>query len=183
MTAPLVVQRNPLITDVTDADLHGQYQFGRQVRDKATEANEAVIAIRRVKAQVDDRLKQLEGPRRSSAPARPLVTNASDVEEKIYQVKNQSGQDPLNFPIRVNNRLANLLSMSERGDGPPDDEHAGDLRDPARRAGGVHGRAGPHHEGRPRRGERHPREARPHPDRCVLRQARGVQGDRLSAAA
>ncbi|MGH7561356.1 MAG: hypothetical protein ACRENB_10090, partial [Gemmatimonadales bacterium] len=41
------------------------------------------------------------------------------VEEQIYQVRNQSGQDPLNFPIRVNNRLANLLSMAERGDGPP----------------------------------------------------------------
>jgi hypothetical protein len=34
-------------------------------------------------------------------------------------VRNRSNQDPLNFPIRVNNRLANLLSMSERGDGRP----------------------------------------------------------------
>ena len=41
------------------------------------------------------------------------------MEENVYQVKNQSGQDPLNFPIRVNNRLANLLAMSERGDGRP----------------------------------------------------------------
>jgi hypothetical protein len=41
------------------------------------------------------------------------------MEESIYQVRNQSGQDPLNFPIKVNNRLANLLSMSERGDGRP----------------------------------------------------------------
>ncbi len=41
------------------------------------------------------------------------------MEETIYQVRNQSGQDPLNFPIRVNNRLANLLSMTERGDGLP----------------------------------------------------------------
>ncbi|MGH7712579.1 MAG: hypothetical protein ACREOG_14910, partial [Gemmatimonadaceae bacterium] len=34
-------------------------------------------------------------------------------------VRNQSGQDPLNFPIKVNNRLTNLLSMAERGDGRP----------------------------------------------------------------
>ena len=33
--------------------------------------------------------------------------------------RNRSNQDPLNFPIKVNNRLANLLSMSERGDGRP----------------------------------------------------------------
>ena len=37
----------------------------------------------------------------------------------IYQVRNQSGQDPLNFPIKVNNRLATLLSMNEQGDGRP----------------------------------------------------------------
>jgi hypothetical protein len=34
-------------------------------------------------------------------------------------VRNQSNQDPLNFPIKVNNRLANLMSMAERGDGAP----------------------------------------------------------------
>jgi hypothetical protein len=39
----------------------------------------------------------------------------------IYQVRNQSNQDPLNFPIKVNNRLATLLSMAERGDGRPID--------------------------------------------------------------
>ena len=48
-----------------------------------------------------------------------LVKNASVVEDSVYQVRNQSGQDPLNFPIRVNNRLATLLAMSERGDGRP----------------------------------------------------------------
>ena len=41
------------------------------------------------------------------------------MEEQIYQVRNRSGQDPLNFPIKVNNRLANLMSMAERGDGRP----------------------------------------------------------------
>ena len=46
-TAPLVVKRNPRIPEVSDADLRAQYAFGTKVRDKATEANEAVIAIRR----------------------------------------------------------------------------------------------------------------------------------------
>ena len=34
-------------------------------------------------------------------------------------MKNQSGQDPLNFPIKTNNRLASLLSMTLHGDGAP----------------------------------------------------------------
>jgi hypothetical protein len=117
-TVPLTVERHPWIADVTDADLVAQYEFSSRVRDRVTEANEAVIAIRRVKAQLEDRLKKSTDARLRSTGER-LVANASAVEESIYQVRNRSGQDPLNFPIRVNNRLANLLSMAERGDGRP----------------------------------------------------------------
>ncbi len=118
-TAPLIVKANPWIPDVTAADMHAQYQFGKRVRDKATEANNAVIAIRRVKAQLTDRQKKAAEDTALKAAGATLVTNASVVEDSTYQVRNQSGQDPLNFPIRVNNRLATLLSMSERGDGRP----------------------------------------------------------------
>ena len=111
------------------------------MRDKVTEANEAVIAIRNVKAQLDDRHAKSATMPRCTAPATRLETDASAVEEDIYQVRNQSGQDPLNFPIRVNNRLAKLLSMAERGDGRPGEQHARDLRDPPRPAEGVHGPA------------------------------------------
>jgi len=118
MTAPVVVKRNPRLPEVTDADLRAQFAFGKKVRDKTTEANESIIAIRRVKSQLDDRLKKSDDAALKTTGA-TLRTNASAVEENVYQVRNQSGQDPLNFPIKVNNRLANLLSMSERGDGPP----------------------------------------------------------------
>jgi photosystem II stability/assembly factor-like uncharacterized protein len=117
LTTPVVVTRNPWL-DATNADLAAQYAFSRRVRDKANEANMAVIGIRRVKAQLDDRLKRSDDGMLKSTGA-TLRTNASGVEENVYQVRNQSGQDPLNFPIKVNNRLATLLSMAERGDGRP----------------------------------------------------------------
>ena len=117
-SAPLRVERNPWTTGVTDADLVAQYEFSSRVRDRVTDANDAVIAIRRVKAQLEDRLDKSDDPRLKGAGDR-LVANASAVEENIYQVRNRSNQDPLNFPIKVNNRLANLLSMAENGDGPP----------------------------------------------------------------
>jgi photosystem II stability/assembly factor-like uncharacterized protein len=118
LTAPITVRRNPWITDVTEADLRAQYAFSRRVRDKAEEANQAVIAIRRVKAQLADRTRRSSDAALQRA-GEQLAAQSSAVEENIYQVRNQSGQDPLNFPIKVNNRLANLLSMAERGDGPP----------------------------------------------------------------
>ncbi len=118
LTQPVTVRKNPLIPGITDADLVAQYTFGVKVRDKVNAANQSVVDIRRVKAQVEDRLKRADDAALKSASG-TLVTNASGVEENVYQVRNQSGQDPLNFPIKVNNRLATLLSMAERGDGRP----------------------------------------------------------------
>lgn len=117
-TTELELRRNPWITDVTDDDMQAQYAFGVRIRDKVNEANSAVIAIRRMKVQLAERLAASDDLRLADA-AEVLTTHASAVEADIYQVRNRSGQDPLNFPIKVNNRLANLLSMSERGDGRP----------------------------------------------------------------
>jgi photosystem II stability/assembly factor-like uncharacterized protein len=117
VTTPVTVTRNPWLS-ATDADLRAQYAFGRRVRDRANEANEAVIAIRRVKAQLDERLARSKDSALAARGA-TLRASSSAVEESIYQVRNRSNQDPLNFPIKVNNRLATLLSMSERGDGRP----------------------------------------------------------------
>jgi photosystem II stability/assembly factor-like uncharacterized protein len=119
-TTRLVVERNPWIDDVTDADLQAQYAFAVQIQAKVAEANSAVIAIRRAKAQLQDRLEGEEDQALREA-AHAFMMNASEVEANIYQVRNRSGQDPLNFPIKVNNRLANLLSMVERGDGAPNE--------------------------------------------------------------
>jgi hypothetical protein len=118
LTRPVTVKRNPLITDVTLADLREQYDFAIQIRDKVSEANEAVIRIRDLKKQTADRLTKSQDPSLKSA-ADAFTKHVSDVEEAIYQVRNQSGQDPLNFPIKINNRLGTLLRMVTTGDGKP----------------------------------------------------------------
>ena len=46
----------------------------------------------------------------------------TDVEEELYQTKNQSRQDPLNFPIRLNNKLAHLSRVAGTGDYKPTDQ-------------------------------------------------------------
>jgi hypothetical protein len=117
-TQPMKVRRNPLYKDVSDADLQAQFDLAIQIRDKTTEANDAVIRIRDIKAQVADLLTKSPDAGLKAAGDR-LVTNLAKVEGEIYQVKNQSGQDPLNFPIKVNNRLASLLSVVSRGDSRP----------------------------------------------------------------
>jgi hypothetical protein len=117
-TQPLVVKKNPLFTDVTQADLQEQFNLAIQIRDKVTEANNAVIQIRDLKQQVTDRLGKSSDERLKAAGDR-LTKDLSAIEEEIYQVRNQSGQDPLNFPIKINNRLASLLRVVGQGDGKP----------------------------------------------------------------
>jgi photosystem II stability/assembly factor-like uncharacterized protein len=117
-TQPMRVRRNPLFKDVTDADLQAQFDLAIQIRDKASEANDTVIQIRRLKSQIADRLTKSPDASLKAAGDR-ATASLSAVEGEIYQVRNQSGQDPLNFPIKVNNRLASLLSVVNRGDTRP----------------------------------------------------------------
>jgi photosystem II stability/assembly factor-like uncharacterized protein len=116
-TQPLTVKRHPL-RSATDADLKEQFDLAIQIRDKVSEANNAVIQIRSLKQQVKDRVRK-SADARLAAAADKLTKSLSAVEEDIYQVRNQSGQDPLNFPIRINNRIASLLRVVNSGDGKP----------------------------------------------------------------
>ena len=117
-TAPLAIEPHPWIDDVTASDMRAQYAFSVQIRDRVEEANQAVIAIRRMRTQALERLEESDD-RELRERLHALMTAAGAVEADIYQVRNRAGQDPLNFPIKVNNRLANLLSMVEQGDGAP----------------------------------------------------------------
>jgi len=116
-TQPLVVRKHPL-RNTPDADMTQQFTLALQIRDKVSEANNAVIQIRRIKDEVKDRLAKSQDAQLKAAGDR-LSERLSTVEQDIYQVKNQSGQDPLNFPIKTNNRLASLLGMTLRGEGKP----------------------------------------------------------------
>ena len=51
--------------------------------------------------------------------AKRILDEMKAVEEALYQTKNRSGQDPLNFPIRLNNKLAHLSSQVGIGNNPP----------------------------------------------------------------
>jgi hypothetical protein len=114
---PLVVRKHPWHA-VSEEDLIEQFDFAIQIRDKVSEADNAVIQIRRINDQVKDRLSRSQDPQLKSAGDR-LAARLSAVEEEIYQVRNQSNQDPLNFPIKINNRLASLLGVVTRGEGKP----------------------------------------------------------------
>jgi hypothetical protein len=93
-----------------------------------SEANNAVILIRRIKDQVKERLTKSTDPRLADAAGK-LTSDLSNVEEAVYQVRNQSSQDPLNFPIKINNRLASLNGVVNRGEAKPIANHYAIFKD------------------------------------------------------
>jgi hypothetical protein len=114
---PITVKKHPLST-LSDDDLRAQFELASRIRDKANEANTAVVQIRRIKQQLADRV-QKSNSAEVEAIAEPFTKELSAVEEDVYQVRNQSNQDPLNFPIKTNNRLASLLRVVQAGEGRP----------------------------------------------------------------
>ncbi len=99
-------------SEATDADLVAQFEFLMKVRDKTTEANDAVKQVRWVRGEMQDRLTAAPRLRRM---ATALDSAMSRIEREVYQVKNQSGQDPLNYPVRLNNRIAGLSGVASSG--------------------------------------------------------------------
>jgi len=104
------------LASISLEELRAQFELATRVRDRTSEANEAVIAIRDVKTQVDNRVGK-DGSIRQQADG--LKTKFTDVEGEIYQYRNQSSQDPLNFPIKLNNKMAALMGAVEGVDGRP----------------------------------------------------------------
>lgn len=108
-------------TNATQADLQAQFDFLMNVRNKLSETHEGIINIRKAKAQINVVLKKSESNEELKKLGKDIVKAMSDIEKTLYQTKNESGQDPLNFPIRLNNKLGHLASLSGIGDNPPTD--------------------------------------------------------------
>jgi photosystem II stability/assembly factor-like uncharacterized protein len=115
------IKRDPRI-EATPEDLAKQFDFLIKVRDKVTETHEAILQIREARKQIDDivaRTKDQKGGKEIADAAKALNARMKEVEEALYQTKNQSGQDPLNYPIRLNNKLAALTGVVASADAAP----------------------------------------------------------------
>jgi len=117
-THPFEVRLDPRVKGVAVADLQKRFDLAIQIRDRVGQANEAVIAIRNIKSQVDERMKAANRPDVTRA-GETLTQSINAVEGELYQVRNRSSQDPLNYPIRLNNKIAALMGVVESAEAGP----------------------------------------------------------------
>ena len=114
------IEIDPNLKGITEADLQEQFDLASKIMHKTSAANEAVIKIRDIKSQIVAAKDKISSSSYKNTVT-PFLEKISAIEEDLYQVKNQSGQDPLNFPIKLNNRLASLRRSVESGDAKPTD--------------------------------------------------------------
>jgi len=126
-TVPFEIKQDPRSSS-TQADLQAQFDFLVSVRDKLTETHQAIKQIRDVREQVNtimDRTEDHDGNEVISEAGKAMLDDMKAIEEALYQTKNQSGQDPLNFPIRLNNRLSGVVGVVSNGDFRPTNQSIG----------------------------------------------------------
>jgi len=108
-----------------EADIAGmqrQYDFITDINKTVDRAHKSIKRIRNINSQLEAFQKQYKENEETKAlveKAKNLSNSLSEIEKALYQTKNRSGQDPLNFPIKLTNKLGHLNSLVSMDDFPP----------------------------------------------------------------
>ena len=111
--------------EVSVADMQKQYDFISSVNETVDNAHQSIKKIRKINAKLDAFTKQYkdnEATKDLVEKAKRMKEGFSEVEKALYQTQNRSNQDPLNFPIRLTNKLAHLNSLVSIDDFPPTEQ-------------------------------------------------------------
>ena len=117
VTQPFTVLADPRIDD-SMTSLQEQFQFLQEVQSTVSKAHETIEEIRTIRKQTRQFLQLVPGDslyhdlRMECQRIDSLITG---LEEQLYQTRNESSQDPLNFPIRLTNKLAHLNNVVREG--------------------------------------------------------------------
>lgn len=120
LTRSFSIRRDSRLTNVTDADLVAQYKLAKEIQDKFNQTNDTVTRVRRIKADIADRISKAHNDGVSSSGHR-LSESLTEIEGRLYQYRNRAAKDPSNFPPQLNNKLGSLLMIVESADTRPTD--------------------------------------------------------------
>jgi photosystem II stability/assembly factor-like uncharacterized protein len=111
--------------ETTQKDFREQFDFLIRIRDRVTEVNKAIIRLRAVKSQIDALGSRIKGHDKAAdliKAGEELKNKLQAVEDVLIQSKSRSGQDPLNYPILLDNKIAALASVVGASDSRPTDQ-------------------------------------------------------------
>ena len=109
----------------TQADMEKQFKFITDVNKTMDDAHKSIKKIRNIRDQLtafETQYKDNESVKDLLEKSKTLKEEFTKIEEALYQTQNRSGQDPLNFPIRLTNKLGHLNALVGMGDFAPTDQ-------------------------------------------------------------
>jgi hypothetical protein len=112
-------------SETDQGGMERQFQFIKEVNKTMDEAHKSIKKIRNINDQLsafETQYKDDENVKDLLEKAKALKEQFSEIEKALYQTKNRSNQDPLNFPIRLTNKLGHLNALIGMGDFPPTDQ-------------------------------------------------------------
>ena len=110
--------------ETTIEELQQQFDYLIRVRDKVSSAHQAILDIRSLREDLNyikGKLTDRDEASDIKVAIKELEQKISAIENDIHMTKNKSRQDPLNYGLKVNNRLAFLMADAQRGDYAPTD--------------------------------------------------------------
>jgi hypothetical protein len=117
-TATFRIEKDPRV-EVSQRDLEEQRDFLLRLRDKLSETNDAILALRDVRTQSEGWEGRLKDDARGQAvveAAKALRAKAKAIEDELIQEKASS---PLQPPIKLNGKLAALAGFVNAADVAP----------------------------------------------------------------
>ena len=129
ITRDIKILKDPRIQS-SQEELKYHFDFLMEIRDKLTEAHQVIIDIRKVKTQLSELKEKLDAERhaRLLETIETILEKINGVEENLYQTKNKSNQDPLNYPIKLTNKLGHLAALNSYGNFRPTEQES-ELKD------------------------------------------------------
>ena len=124
ISKPFTILADPR-AESTPEDMRKQFDFITDVNKTIDKAHKSIKKIRNINKQLSAFEAQYKDDSKVKAlvdKAKSLKENLSKIEKELYQTKNKSGQDPLNFPIKLTNKLGHLNSLVSMGDFSPTEQ-------------------------------------------------------------
>jgi len=106
-------------------DLLRQFDLLIKIRDKITEVNKSINRLRNIKDQISELLKKIKVEEKTKDiinAGETLLKKLTEIEGVLIQSKSKSGQDPLNYPILLDNKIAALARVVASADARPTDQ-------------------------------------------------------------
>ena len=99
---------------VSDADLKAQEQFLLSVADNFSSIMKTLKGIKEIRTQIQTVQKKTKDTVFQKQCA-GILDNLKTIEEALHQTKAKSGQDVLNFPIRLDDKIAGVFEAAAAG--------------------------------------------------------------------